>query len=297
MALSDDVRVPLKNLDDFISLSQRILVYYPEVITSSHPVGKYLINMSDVAGTKKYTRPINSDLYLSNPDIFKSSVSRYKTILESIKNRQFDFNQKDLTTINSVSYTIQQSIGLGLDLLVQPNSARKHIGNRFEEFIKAILDEVNFSCKKIVLKIPYETNEGTKHYRCETDLVVSPFKEVKSNNSTLDERELVISLKTTTKDRMPKIFIDKLLMERFVGHNVKVIGISVNDIQRKESDKISSTFVSNLFMVYTEFLTKLEGYYYLDIPSKAAESPYNEHIFSFSKFLTKDICSLLEFTS
>ncbi len=94
---------------------------------------------------------------------------------------------------------------------------------------------------------------------------------------------------------MPKIFVDKILVERFVGHPVKIIGISQNDIQRKNGKTltISSTFVSNLFMVYTEFLTKLDGYYYLDMPKKAAESPFNQHIFPFSQLVLRDIWELL----
>lgn len=95
---------------------------------------------------------------------------------------------------------------------------------------------------------------------------------------------------------MPKIFIDKILMERFVGHSVRIVGISLNDVQRKEDKgdtKISYTFVSNLFMVYTRFLTRLEGYYYLDLPKKALIAPFNQHIFPFSKFILEDIWSLL----
>ena len=91
---------------------------------------------------------------------------------------------------------------------------------------------------------------------------------------------------------MPKIFIDKILLERFLEHPVKVVGISQNDIQRKGNDKISATFVSNLFMVYTRFLVQLEGYYYLDRPLRSFEEPFNQYIFSFSKFLIDDVWEL-----
>ncbi|MEW6558539.1 MAG: hypothetical protein AB1349_14515 [Elusimicrobiota bacterium] len=95
---------------------------------------------------------------------------------------------------------------------------------------------------------------------------------------------------------MPKIFIDKVLMERFLGHSVKVVGISQNDIQRnetKEGTKISSTFVSNLFMVYTKFLTELDGYYYIDPPNIVSKQPFNKYIFPFSKFIIDDVWKLL----
>jgi hypothetical protein len=46
-------------------------------------------------------------------------------------------------------------------------------------------------------------------------------------------------------------------------------------------------------MVYTRFLAQLEGYYYLDIPAKALERPFNQHIFPFSKLVLNDIWKLL----
>jgi hypothetical protein len=156
---------------------------------------------------------------------------------------------------------------------------------------------MNISIKKVVLSIPYETDEGEKFYRCETDVIISPFENVKSNPKHIDPNEIVVSLKTTTKDRMPKIFIDKILLERFLGHSVRMVGISQNDIQRKEekgSIKISYTFVSNLFMVYTKFLAELEGYYYLDPPRRALQPPFNKHIFLFSQFILNDVWKLLK---
>ena len=59
-------------------------------------------------------------------------------------------------------YTIQQSAGIGLDLLDNPNSARKHVGNRFEELLSLIIAEVGISNKRIVFNIPYQTADGEK---------------------------------------------------------------------------------------------------------------------------------------
>ena len=72
-----------------------------------------------------------------------------------------------------------------------------------------------------------------------------------------------------------------------------MVGISLNDVQRKGEDKISYTFVPNLFMVYSNILSELEGYYYIDLPPKAIEAPFNKYIFPFSKFLIEDIWRLL----
>lgn len=188
---------------------------------------------------------------------------------------------------------MQQSIGAGFDLLVNPNSARKHVGNRFEELIKCVFEEIGIANKRTILKIPYETENGQKDYRCENDLILSPFAKVKSTNKHLDANEVVVSVKTTSKDRMGKMFIDKILLERFVGHKQKVIGIFLNDVQRKESDNISYTLVSGLFMVYSKFLVQLDGVYYLDPPPNVFKEPFNKHMGTFGTLLTDDIWELL----
>lgn len=202
------------------------------------------------------------------------------------RNRE-SINVESYSIIDSVVYTIQQSIGVGFDLLGDPNSARKHVGNRFEELLRLIVSYLRISNKKIVFKIPYPSEEGTKFYSCETDIVISPLGEVVSDIQNLDQREIVISSKTTSQDRMGKIFLDKLLMQRFAKHDVKVVGIFLNDVQRstKEdgSQKISYTLVSGLFMVYTEFLTKLDGVYFVDPPPKHKASAPEQPHFPFFK--------------
>jgi hypothetical protein len=180
-----------------------------------------------------------------------------------------------------------------MDFLCNPNSARKHVGNRFEELIRNVITQIGVKNKKVVFKIPYPSEHGEKLYNCETDIVLSPHESVKSGTKLIDEREIVVSLKTTSKDRMGKIFLDKLLMQKFAGHPVKVVGIFLNDVQRKVTKQISYTFVSGLFMVYTKFLTQLEGVYFIDPPPITKEAPYNQHISSFSKFIAEDIWELL----
>ncbi|MCF6341486.1 MAG: hypothetical protein L3J31_01605 [Bacteroidales bacterium] len=140
---------------------------------------------------------------------------------EKIKSKH-QITEKEKQTIVGTLYTILQSTGAGLDLLVNLNSARKHVGNCFEELlIKAVFGEVGISSKKITLKTPYETEEGAETYKYKNDLVLSPFEEVNSSSKLI----VVLSVKTTSKDRMGKIFIDKMLLERFVGHPLKEIGI------------------------------------------------------------------------
>ena len=292
ISLDKDLQEVKSNITQFEEITLRVLQYLPNVLSNSEEKNDYTIYSSQIAGTIKYVRPINKKLFLKNANDFSASFEKLKVILEQIKsNIEIDNTDKDV--IDSTLYTIQQSIGAGLDLLVNPNSARKHVGNRFEELIKVIFTEIGVSNKKLVLQIPYETEDGTKTYKCENDLILSPFEEVRSSSNSLDENEVVVSVKTTSKDRMGKMFIDKMLLEKFVEHPQKVIGIFLNDVQRKETDNISFTLVSGLFMVYSKFLTELEGVYYLDPPPNVNKKPYSDYMKRFSELISTDIKKLL----
>lgn len=293
MSLVEDLQISKKDLSEFKDTTQRVLEHLPNVINEETVYNNYSLCSSNVAGTRKQIRPFNSSLFIRETNDFENIFNDFLDVLQKLKKDEKQFTKKDFVITDRVIYTIQQALGIGLDLFVESNSARKHVGNRFEELIRVLLSSMNISLKKIVINIPYASDEGEKFYKCETDVVISPFSEVRSNSHNIDEKELIISLKTTTKDRMPKIFIDKILLENFLKHPVRVVGISQNDIQRKGEDKTSYTFVSNLFMVYTKFLIQLEGYYYLDIPARALEGPFNQYIFPFSRFLLLDIWKLL----
>lgn len=290
--LAEDLQTHKKNLNEFSSLTERVLRHIENVVTGHFEIGNYSIYSSASAGITKYTRPINRNLFFLNSREFKEYFDSFLEILSQIKDGKADFDDSMFFTIDSVTYTIQQSIGMGLDLLVNPNSARKHVGIRFEELIRLIVSELGIANKKLVLKIPYSDNKKDV-YSCETDLVLSPFEKIKSDSGQIDPDEVVISAKTSSKDRMGKIFIDKLLMQEFVGHKIKMVGIFLNDVQRKETSSISYTFVSGLFMVYSKFLTQAEGMYFVDPPPTAKKAPYNKYIFPFSKFIVEDIWRLI----
>lgn len=281
------------NFREFEEIARKVLNYIPNVLSNYNDKNGYRIYSSVIAGTTKYIRPINFEIFSLDPKEFDQNLIALNATLQKIKNRDFDISDKEKKNINNTIYTIQQSIGAGLDLLVGSNSARKHAGNRFEELIRALFDEIGVSNKKTVLQIPYETDEGQKIYKCENDLILSPFTKVKSSSKSLNEKEIVVSVKTTSKDPMGKMFIDKMLLERFVKHDQKVIGIFLNDVQRKESDNISYTLVSGLFMVYTKFLTELEGIYYLDPPPNASKKPYSKYMKPLSELITNDVFKML----
>jgi hypothetical protein len=293
-SLINDLQEKKSSLIEFENLALRILEYLPNVL-SEKLVEKngYNIYFSESAGTIKFVRPINQRLFIDSPNTFRKKQERFREAVEKMKTRNGSWSLEEKELIDSYLYTIQQAIGAGFDLLANPNSARKHVGNRFEELVKVIFTEIGVANKRTILQIPYQTDEGEKTYKCENDLIISSYPKVKSTGKHLDEHEIVVSVKTTSKDRMGKMFIDKILLERFVKHDQKVIGIFLNDVQRKEDNNISFTLVSGLFMVYSKFLTELEGIYYLDPPPNALKKPYNKYMKPFSELVTEDIWSLL----
>ncbi|MFW6019671.1 MAG: hypothetical protein ACOCPM_03745 [Bacteroidales bacterium] len=293
VSLGKDLTQKKYSITDFADLTKRVLNHLPDVLSSYEEKNHYRLYVAQSGNTIKYVRPLNQKLFIADPNKFSEAFDKYSTITSKIRNKKKKISEKEKQNIDSVLYTIQQSIGVGLDLFVNPNSARKHVGNRFEELIKAIFTDLDIQNKRLVLQIPYKTDEGEKIYKCETDLILSPYNQVQSTNKSIDKKEVAVSIKTTSKDRMGKIFMDRILMESFVNHKVKMIGIFLNDVQRKEKDNISYTLISGLFMVYTRFLTELEGVYYFDPPPNASKSPYSNHMKSFSELITKDIWELL----
>lgn len=291
--LGQDLTQKKNSLSEFAVLASRILKHLPDVLSSYEQKNDYRLYVAQSGNTIKHVRPLNQKLFIADSEDFSKAFENYKKTVLKIRDREKSYSKNEKLNIDSVLYTIQQSIGVGLDLFVNPNSARKHVGNRFEELIKAIFTDLGIQNKKLVLQIPYKTDEGNKIYKCETDLILSPYAEVKSSNISVDKNEIIVSIKTTSKDRMGKIFMDRILMESFVKHKVKMIGIFLNDVQRKEKNNISYTLVSGLFMVYTRFLTELEGVFYLDAPPNVFKSPYNKHMKPFSELITNDIWKLL----
>lgn len=326
LPLDKDLQQRKSSLSDFELVVNRVLSYLPNVLSGFEKKGDYTLFYSNSAGTKKFVRPINQKLFIMNVAEFSKNMNAFNLVLNKIRSKERSYTDSERFLIDSTLYTIQQAIGAGFDLLVDPNSARKHVGNRFEELIKAVFTAIGVPNKKVVIKIPYDTEDGEKDYTCENDLILSPFPDLPSDNKrqeivldvedtdislqSLDElvlipnadeaaekyinrQEIVVSVKTTSKDRMGKMFMDKILLERFVGHDLKVIGIFLNDVQRKGENSISYTLVSGLFMVYNQFITQLNGVYYLDAPPTAEKEPYNKHIKRFSLLITEDIDNLL----
>ncbi len=283
-----------QTLEDYIDFSKKYLDYIDnkiQAIIISQNENNYCFYQYSEDAEFQITRPINSDLMLSI-NRFEESTSEYLTILSNI--REIDKRKKLFRKVlNNVTYTIQQSIGASLDALPRgkSNTARKLNGDLFERLIQLILQEIGLDCKAGVMKIPViEKGEEIFKMSYQHDLIIKQNEEIK----------ILGSVKTSSKDRIDKIFIDKFLYNKLTGTTVPHIAIFLNDVQRKKTKsenqyRINSTFLPGHFKGYTIKLNPLDGVYYCDIrPNMRTEEILKDHIKTFDKLLVTDIWKLLK---
>lgn len=252
----------------------------------------------------KITRPLNSNLFFEDVTDFKDAFARFTAFLSDLRKYQDSISkQKGKESyiadkeINKVIYTVQQSIGCIGDSFENANQSRKRIGQLFENFIKLIIQEVGLDCEPRTINIPIPDYPGYA-MSYELDLVFSRNKAIiAAETKFIHSSEIVGSVKTTSKDRIDKIFLDKYLLTKLLGKNIPVIAIFLHDVQRAKRGKsifgINSTFKTNHFLGYTVALNKLDGVYYVDPrPEMLVNERLREQIHDFQQFLIQDLWKL-----
>jgi len=237
-------------------------------------------------GNYQITRPINSKLFYSKTE-FEAKKKLFRQSLKDAKK----ISKKDALvrqTINQVVYTVQQSIGAALDALPpgQSNKARKINGDLFENLIRLIVRNIGIECHSGVVKVPVIVDSKKLFdMSYQHDLIV------RKN----DQLRILGTIKTSSKDRLDKMFIDKFLYSRLTETQIPHIAIIMNDVQRKTTRKenqygINSTFLPGHFKGYTVKLNALDGVYYCDIrPNMATDEILKEQIKSLDYLLCEDI--------
>jgi hypothetical protein len=196
-----------------------------------------------------------------------------------------------------VVYTLQQSVGCVGDSFENENQSRKRIGQLFESLVKLIIKGVGVTCEPRVINIPIPGYAG-REMSCELDLVFSRNKAIiASETKHIHTAEVVGSVKTTSKDRIDKVFLDKFLLTKLLGRDIPVVAIFLHDVQRAKRGEsifgINSTFKTNHFLGYTVALNKLDGVYYVDPrPDMLTNDRLREQIRDFQSFLVLDLWTL-----
>ena len=163
--------------------------------------------------------------------------------------------------------------------------------------VKLIIKEIGVTCEPRIVKIPIPGFPG-REMSYELDVVFSRHKAIiASETKHLHAAEVVGSVKTTSKDRIDKVFLDKFLLTKLLGRDIPVIAIFLHDVQRAQRGKsifgINSTFKTNHFLGYTVALNKLDGVYYVDPrPDMLTNERLREQIRDFQSFLVRDLWTL-----
>ena len=234
------------------------------------------------------SRPLNSNL-LYTVKTAKVALKNFPKILAAVKTSDTPANRE---IVNRSVYTIQQSIGAALDALPagKSNTARKINGDLFERFIRLLLVRVGVECTSGVVKVPVKVDgEDEFMMSYQHDLIIKSGALVK----------IIGSVKTSSKDRLDKVFVDKFLLAKLTGKDVPHVAIFLNDVQRKgKSPKeygVSATFLPGHFKGYTVKLNPLDGVYYFDIrPNMKTEAILKDHIRTFDCFLFSELWKFLE---
>jgi len=272
------------------------------IVSPSHH--NYIFYQYDETYGHKITRPLNVDLFIESASEFGVAFERFIAFLADLKQHQeLTVDRKGHQSyigsnqINQVVYTLQQAIGSVGDSFDNPNQSRKRVGQLFETLVKLIIQEVGLECEPRTINIPIPGYVGYE-MSYQLDLVFSRNKAiVASETKFIHASEIVGSVKTTSKDRIDKVFLDKYLLTKLLGRDVPVIAVFLHDVQRARRGTsifgINSTFKSNHFLGYTVALNRLDGVYYVDPrPEMVVNERLREQISDFQQLLVRDLWTL-----
>ena len=272
---------------DFFDFAEMYLEYTStklQAVIVSQNENHYRFHQYKSDGNYQITRPINSRLMYKVAEL----PAVKKSFLRTLKNTKDVKSDKKRESINKAVYTLQMAIGLTLDALPVGNSnkARKINGDLFELLIHLVIKEAGIDCRTGTVKVPVIL-QGKEQFRFsyQHDLIIERDESIK----------LIGSIKTSSKDRIGKIFLDKFLYNKLTDTSTPHVAIFLNDVQRKRSNRknkygINSTFLPGHFRGYSIKLNPLDGVYYCDIrPNMLTEDILKDRIHSFDRFICEDI--------
>lgn len=231
-------------------------------------------------GEYNITRPVNSELFFKLAE-YENIAPDFEGILINIRDIKDDKEAR--RNINNFIYTTQQTIGCALDALPssKTNTSRKVNGDLFERLMQMIIRQLGFTIDSETLSVPVPKSMEKMNYQ--NDI------EIKADGEIV----AIGSVKTSSKDRIDKIFLDKLMYNRLTNTNTPHFAIFLHDVQRagKEPNyKTGQTFLTGHFKAYTIGLNPLDGVYYCDLrPIMKTDDLLKEHIKSLDYLLCEDV--------
>lgn len=239
------------------------------------------------------TRPINTSLFYES-DHFDAAARRFYWVLDNVMS-DAEISSEDRDALSRVIYTSQQAIGSALDALParRYNTARKINGDLFERFIMLTIQRCRFACRTGMVSVPIADVDGNFLFsmKYQHDLIVEDQGTVKA----------IGSVKTSSKDRLGKVFIDKFLYNRMTEVETPHFAIFLHDVQRAghaPNYRISSTFSSGRFKGYSVKLDPLDGVYYCDLlPQMRNDPQLSDKIRRIDHFYATDLPAFISWSS
>ncbi len=242
-------------------------------------------------GHYNITRPINSHLMYDTNDVTEVTQAFLPT-LDEAKDLLADDNTSRQRLCRAI-YTIQQSIGSALDALPagESNRARKVNGDLFERLILLLIQRLGIQCRSGDVQVPIKVRGRVQcHMKYQHDLIVESGELVKA----------IGSVKTSSKDRITKVFTDKFLYNRITKTKTPHFAIFLNDVQRKNVKAegkygVSATFLPGHFKGYTIKLNPLDGVFYCDIrPNMTTDRFLRKHIDTIDKLFCSALWEMVD---
>lgn len=280
-----------QNLDDFVFFARKYLDFIDRagnlqarIVSQNENQYQFFKYKDD--GHFNITRPLNSHLLISASDSQILDGVFREIICEPWKIDRG--NEPARLLICKSIYTIQQCIGAALDALPanRANTARKLNGDLFERLILLLIRGLGIDCSAGTVHVPI-TVDGIAQFKMsyQHDLIIKEGETVK----------MIGGVKTSSKDRLDKVFIDKYLYCKLTDSCIPHIAICLNDVQRKNTRLpnrygINSTFLPGHFKGYTIKLNPLDGVYYCDIRPNMRTDPFlSRHIRTIDHFFCNDL--------
>jgi len=291
-------KTQFQSIEDYVEFARSFLDYTHtnlQAVIVSRNEPHYNFWQFKKEGGFNFTRPINSQLIFTAEETQKA-LRQFIDLCADVRESSIR-TPSNRELINRSIYTLQQCIGAALDGLGsgKANTARKINGDLFERLIRLLLVRLGVDCTSGTVLVPV-TMDGRVAFKMsyQHDLILKEGELVK----------VIGSVKTSSKDRLDKIFVDKFLFTKLTSTQVPHVAIFLNDVQRKKPRKdalvpnefgINSTFLPGHFKGYTVKLNPLDGVYYCDIrPNMLTEPILRDHIKTFDHFILDDLWILLK---
>lgn len=299
MTLASSLVSPLTDLKKAAQLAMDSLTFAATLPKADVQAPPYVIRTVTVAGAKRTVRPINTSIFIPDPVQFEACFADFSDLLDELNLSNGVLPPGRAASVRSTQlitrtlYTLTQAIGIGMDCLLDGNTARKNYGTRLEQTVKALFHQLGCGTKELTLALPYALADVTTTFRNQIDLVISEKPPVMTSSTKIDPGDVIVSIKASSKDRMAKIFLDKAVLGFVTQTDLSIIALFHNDVQRSGASKISGTFVAGNFLAYVAAFGPLDGVYYVDPPKVASKAPWSSYIKTYEDLLLDDLWSIV----